>query len=482
MVNFNPNIKTINKTLLSVIKQNKRNTSRLKPQYDEFISSAAPEKHLKNKYFNSPDYIKPEVGIKEFAKYGFKSADDFKLLSRFCMEKGFVCLPALALVLNTCNFFMEGTNTDIGYQCSIGEINFINYTDSIKTGKKFDKDKMALAGKFKIPFDYIKLQLYIDEFEISKKDYPIIYKALDSNTDLHFILAGLEELNKNKKSYDNLLKMIKLKNTLTETIPDYPYIDFAALHCYETPEAAISFYTPQVVALLDKINRTLFYPNSVNTAIKVKEGLFEISNKYNKIKNKNDITYFFITTEKDNKNHYLQGVLESKTNNNVLVSTYEYSPEGKLLSISEMQGSKDLKNTTNYFKDNITKTEIHRKITDITHYSDFIKEQKIERKTPDGKLIRTEYYKLSQLPGFYDVFYSYPDGRIETVSRGFENPLTGEQVKKARLVSAGNIVSNIYYHKDKNGSSYKYDITAPDGQKLMSREILTGLIDNNNIL
>lgn len=131
----------------------------------------------------------------------------------------------------------------------------------------------------------------------------------------------------------------------------------------------------------------------------------------------------------------------------------------------------------------VTHTEVCREYEIINPYWHLIKEQKITRKTPDGKILRTEYYKLSKLPGVYDVFYSYPDGHIEVISRGAEDPLTGEKIKKAHLTSTANVASNVQYNEQPDGSTnYVYKITGADGNTLLERHISKKVIDDNHII
>ena len=163
----NPKL-TLNKDI-----QNRKSGYTKSTRSDEFVSST---KNVRK----SNDFITLAEGIKNYFKYGFSSAEDFKILSKFCMVNGLICESALNLVLNMYKDLGGGDFID-AKDCEISsQFDFINYMDSVKTNGKFDNIKLELAKKIEKPFEFLKLQSHIDELKYNRKDYPILIKALDN--------------------------------------------------------------------------------------------------------------------------------------------------------------------------------------------------------------------------------------------------------------------------------------------------------------
>ncbi len=479
-VKLNPYIKT-GKTLKQVIKNNSRKAVP-ESASDVFVSSTA--KREKVKKINSYEYAPFSDILANYSEYGFASQKELKVLGKYCLERGLVYIPALALVLKMYAELSDGSGTDVDYCVDVGERNFINYMDAVKSNGKFDADKIAIAQKVKKPFDFLKLESNFDEVNLRKKDYHIINEALENGADVYFLIYSLHTLNQNKKPYKNIIEMLRLDKELKEINPACDYMDFIAINCYESPEAAKIFYTPEVVSAINYVSKPTFYPDNVKTAQVVKEKLLSLQEEFIAAGAGNQEAYITVTTSKDKNKHCLIGVKHANSHSSFLA--YEYDREGQMLSISEYDFGKVTGNSRNAvinFKDLITNTEVDRKFDTKGQYSDFVKEQIIKRKSPDGKLIRTEYYKLSQLPGMYDIFYAYPDGHIEIVSRGVKDPLTGEILKKIHVTTANDFESDMLYKEDIAGNStYEYNIADADGVCLLSRNLIKKVVDDNHIV
>ena len=474
-VKLNPYINRAGKNLKSVMHNNQRPLRTAKPSKDTFVAASSRKKQLR-------DYLPMAEVIADYAKYGFKSANDAKLLVQYCLEKGLVYIPALALVLNMYRDMGGGEVVDADYCVKNGWLNFVNYMDSVKTNGKFDTQKLDIANKISNPFDYLKLNLNFEDVKLAGKDYSIISEALDNGAGIYFLIDAMHILNKEKKPYKNITKMLQLAGELKEINPYCSYMDNIAMNCYEAPEAAKTFYTPEITEVLDDVSPEKFYPDSINTALALKEKLFSI-----KRDNSGTLSSFIIATStKDRKKHYLIDMKQRNGNLQTFVSTYEYGKNGQLLSVSDAiykQVSENIKSGKTNFKDIITNAEISRVFDSIGSYVDIVKEQKIVKKSPDGELLRTEYYKQSKLPGMYDIFYSYPDGHVEVISRGVENPLTGEKVKKVNLKNENNVITNVFYKEDSAGNSeYKYNIADSSGTPLLARNVIRKVIDENRII
>ena len=470
-INSSPVLKNPKLTLNKDI-QNRKSGYIKSTRSDEFVSST---KNVRK----SNDFITLAEGIKNYFKYGFSSAEDFKILSKFCTVNGLICEPALDLVLNMYKDLGGGDFIDAKDCESSSQFDFINYMDSVKTNGKFDNIKLELAKKIEKPFEFLKLQSHIDELKYNRKDYPILIKALDNGADIYFLMDSMHILNKAKKPYSKILDMVKLSNKLKEQNPASDFIDSIAINCYENPVPIINFYTPDVVSIIDNTEKPQFYPETTELANTMKN---ELLTQYKEIGNKHTVKYVNIITDKDSKVHFLQIMTSGENDSSMHILNRGYNNEGKLVSVENSDISSNKKGKT-YFQDMVTHTEVCREYEIINPYWHLIKEQKITRKTPDGKILRTEYYKLSKLPGVYDVFYSYPDGHIEVISRGAEDPLTGEKIKKAHLTSTANVASNVQYNEQPNGSAnYVYKITGANGNTLLERQVSKKVIDDNHII
>ena len=482
-VKFNPNTGNIKQTLKQVMKYN---TGRLLPQSntaDSFVSSVSKNVNRKN---CSNDYITMAAAIADYAKYGFKSAESLKLMSKYCMEGGLVYIPALFLALRMYKELGgDGSSDKDNFIFNSCERNFINYLDSMKTNKRFDTDKVKLAQKIEAPFNFLKFQSTLDELKVKKKDYPVINEALDNVSSIFLVRDGLYFLNETHKPYKHILDMVNLYKKLQENSGNI-CPENIAIRCYDIPEQSLEFYTPEVIRALDGMYPGEFHPDSMNVAKAIKQDVLKFSSLYSKFNNLRFITSVMINTDEKTKCHYVQGVVQDLYAGSADLEIKAYTRDGELLynnkiHIDNTQAEPVVMKShiEDYKSNSIIDRVFERKIETV----DIVKEQTITRKTPDGQIIRKEYYKQSQLPGVFDVFYAYPDGDVEVVSRGVEEPITGEKVKKMHVTSAGGVSGKTDYVETLKGdSSYKFSITAPDGKELLSRTVLKKVIDDNHII
>ena len=346
---------------------------------DSFFS----EKFLKTGYMNVQD------AIKKISEFGIKSAEDFSVLSKFCTKKGLIYIPALLLAVKLFDF-LKINQTDTASDCiKLSEINFFNLMNSIKSGKRFDNEKITLANKFKNPFEYLLLASDIEYLKIGKSIYPILNQCVDEGTDSKFLLEGIEKLNDEKQPYSNLLKMVKLNKLLDNSNAKNFFKNKIALKCYMDPDAALEFYTDDVLSVIKDFDSSVFCPNSIECAKNVKKSLFDFCQNH---KNKNGV--IILTTEK--QNHYLKFLSNDKNKDvaNLYIQTFDAKGSTVSTENAEFYGAnqnkKDGYMAKSCVEDYVNNIIVERLFKRENEYKDILIEQKITRKSGDGNLIRTE--------------------------------------------------------------------------------------------
>ena len=426
-------------------------------------------------------YMKLEDAMKKISEFGIKSVADFSALSKFCTSKGMVYIPALLLAVKMFESLKTSEDDTVVDCCKYGEINFFNLMSSVKSGKRFDNEKITLASKIENPFDVISLMGDIEYLKIGKNIYPILNQCMDIGTDSKFLLEGIDKLNDEKQPYSNLLKMVKLNKLLNNTNAKNLFKNKIALKCYMNPEPALEFYTEDVLSVIRDFDSSVFRPNNIECAKNVKKSLFDFYTKRG-----SDDGVIILTTEK--QNHYLKYLSNNKDKNVANLYVQSFNSNGETISIENTEfydvneNKDDGYYAKSHFDDLMKNVTIERKFKRENEYKDILIEQKITRKSKDGNIIKTEYYKQSPIEGAYDVFYSYPDGRVEIVSRGVENPLSGEKLIKENINSQDNIVSKILYKENRSGkTNYQYLISSPENAEILNRSIQKYYLDDNTI-
>ena len=480
-VRFNQKVNNVKQTLKQVMKYNAGRRVFQSANTDKFVSSLSKKM---NKHNRSNDYTTLAEAVADYAKFGFKSAESLKLMGKYCMEGGLVYIPALVLALRMYqDLGGDGSRDSDNFIFKTGEMNFVNYLESVKTNGRFDTDKVKLARKIELPFDFLKLQSTLDELKVNKEDYPVINEALDNGANVFLLMDGLYSLYETHKPYKDILDMTKLYKALPA---ESNYKGKIAINCYDIPEQALEFYTPEVLQALDSMYLGNFHPDSMDVAKTIKQDVLRFDNMYGKLDNRNFETSVTVNTDEKTKCHYVQGVVQDLGAGSADLEIKAYNKDGNLLynnktHIDNTQAEPVVMQSRieDYKSNSIIDRVFERKIAEV----DIVKEQTIIRKSSGGRIIRKEYYKQSQLPGVFDVFYAYPDGHVEVVSRGVEDPFSGEKVKKTNVTSAGGVSGKTEYLETLMGdSSYKFNIIAGDGKELLSRTVLKKVVDDNHIV
>ena len=480
-VSLKPNFQYTKLSLHKFIK-NKQRFPKLQYRSDEFVSTVK-----KNKVVGSSNYIKLRDALKKYSEYGIKTAEDLKALSKYCTEQGVVCIPALLALINLFNYIKYSENETVEDCYNHGELNFKNYSDCLKNNRKFDSAKISIAEKMNEPFKFIELISTIESLNIHKNNkniFKIISDCIDNGADSYFLIQALDIMSEKEINTKNLPGVLMLYNELKKRGTHTSDLIEIASGCFSNKEAALEFYTPEILKTLTLIKNCVFIPKDIETAKKIKTEVMKALEKYG-------AGTFTVYTDKDGL-HSILHTFQDVCTQMMFVNLKTYSSDG-----SEVSSTKSILNPISasdkysgntfldetYYKDLLKNIEIERISIRYSPLVSNVIEQKIVRKNPKGEIIRTEYYKQSPVNGSYDIFYSYPDGRIEVVSRGLEDPITGDIIRKEHLVSGDGTISDINYCETASGNSeYTYKITLPNGGRVMDRTIKLEKIDDSRII
>ena len=175
--------------------------------------------------------------------------------------------------------------------------------------------------------------------------------------------------------------------------------------------------------------------------------------------------------EYDGKNNYL---LRAKNNDdseniklldknlNVLEQEnikYEYDKKGYPVSKTVM---------TNDFRTN-TFCESKFKF-DKEYYQPIMTEATKVRRDKQNRLIRKEFYEMSDIEGMYNVKYEFPNGKVRQISKATKDKNTGTILIEKDMRSTDMTRTQYRYEDDPNGNRIiDYKITSPDGKVLMNQ-------------
>jgi len=133
----------------------------------------------------------------------------------------------------------------------------------------------------------------------------------------------------------------------------------------------------------------------------------------------------------------------------------------------------------------------------IERFSDFIKQEGISGKyavptriieksekvlyDENENIIRKEIIVPSEVPNVYNETHYYPDGRIEIVSKGFKDGITGETYVKHNFTSPLGTKTDYKYRELANGNwNLSYIIKNKEGKVLQDRKVSHKFISDNH--
>ena len=92
------------------------------------------------------------------------------------------------------------------------------------------------------------------------------------------------------------------------------------------------------------------------------------------------------------------------------------------------------------------------------------------RRDKQNRLIRKEFYEMSDIEGMYNVKYEFPNGKVRQISKATKDKNTGTILIEKDMRSTDMTRTQYRYEDDPNGNRIiDYKITSPDGKVLMNQ-------------
>ncbi len=314
-----------------------------------------------------------------------------------------------------------------------------------------------------------KMLAYVSELidNLGRQNAYGIAFMLDANMRVHGKLDS-KKLKKIVTAYKYILKNFSGTEKLPEGAEKSRILRIA-INVYDNPQVAQILYSPAAVKHYNPMYG-IFIPNSKKAAQKINDEIMRLLPK-------DDKTKFEIA-----RNSYDKRFCDISKNTTLSDRTIEE------ITSMDKNGDKVITTTRQKFNSGITIEVEKNKLKNKVVYKKYgtnhiLQEQKIKIYDRKGKLVRTEIMKSTPVEGNFDIFYQYPDGRVEIAARAFKDPTSNEQVVKHNLESNSGIQTKAKYETLANGDTKsEYQITGQDGKIISRQRASRKQIDDNHYI